>query len=176
MKEHIAIIILGSIIAISICPAYSYAGDEITITSREIVEKLSRLESLFYGLEKRFESFEKYVEKRLDDYKWTFGIFITALFAVLGYIILEIIKLKQITVYTQQNTATKDDVAVIQKGIETLQNNISAQPKLEISEFKKTAEEEIRIVKKDQIKLNEKIDQILQYLKLPDLKPTMQMA
>ena len=180
MKKYLTVIVICSIFFISICPIYSYAGEEITITSREIVEKLSKLESLFYGLEKRFDSFEKYVEKRidsfekyvekrLDDFKWIFGIVITALFTVLGYIILEIMKLKQ-------NAATKDDIAVIQKGIEALQNNILAQPKLEITEFKKTAEEEIRIVKKDQIRINEKIDQILQYLKLPDLTPSAQLA
>ena len=207
MKKHISIIIISAIIFAAICPICSYAGEEITITSREIVEKLSKLESLFYGLEKRlddfgkrlddfgkrFDSFEKYVEKRidgfekyvekrfdnfekrLDDYKWIFGIMITAIFAVLGYII-------------KQHAATKNDIALIQKeisimrkGIEALQNNqISTQPKIEITEenfeSKKTAEEEIRIVKKDQIKLNEKIDQILQYLKLPDLNPSMQMA
>ena len=204
MRKLIAIIVCTIIL---LSPVFTYAGDEITITSREIVEKLAKLEALFYGFEKRLDEMDKRLDnmeirldKRFDDAKWVLGVIFTFLFSIvfviLGYIILEIMRLKQ------DVAALKQDVAGIKDGIEDLRKMIlsgySMEERLEKTmedRIEKTveervekiiesrnnhvqlaAQEEIRIVKKDQIRLNEKIDQILQYLKLPELNPSMQMA
>ena len=190
MKKYVTLIIICTITLVSICPIYTEAGEEITITSLEIVEKLSRLQSLFYGLEKKFDGFEKYIEKRfdgfekrldgfekrLDDYKWFFGIIIT----VLGYIILEIIRLKQITAIIQKDTVeTKNDIAFLKKSIEELKNNLIGKPEEKTDyyiQFKEEVVKEQNKIIKDQMKLSEKVDQILQYLKLPDLTPSAQLA
>jgi len=64
---------------------------EITISSREIVEGLTRLEEGQKRLEQRIDQAEKRLEQRIDDLQrfmlWGFGVTFAGIFALMGFVI-----------------------------------------------------------------------------------------
>jgi len=148
--------------------SYSYSNEPqgISISSREIIERLTRLEVTiqesqksneirFNSIEKRLDSMDKRLDsmdkrldsmdKRLDDFKWGIGFFLLIGFAVIGFIWRTLLNIKSDISYLAENYKFK------------IEKNDIKQP------------EYIKLKSEFQL-LTEKVERIAKYLNIPDNK------
>ena len=145
--------------------AFAYASEpqDISISSREIVERLTRIEVTiqetqksneirFDSIDKRLESMDKrfdsmdkrldLMDKRLDDFKWVIGLFLLIGTTVIGFMCRTLLKIQNMIHLIAEKNIQIEQHAVKQPEYNKLK-----------SEFQLLAE---------------KVDRITQYLNIPD--------
>ena len=95
-KRFLNYLLLGAAIifsfAIGLSSTKSQAQDRmIEISSREIIERLARLEEGQNGINQRIDGLEKSLNQRIDDLRqlilWGFGITFAGMFTLIGFVI-----------------------------------------------------------------------------------------
>ena len=95
-KRFLKYLLLGAAIifsfAIGLSSTKSQAQDRmIEISSREIIERLARLEEGQNGINQRIDGLEKSLNQRIDDLRqlilWGFGITFAGMFTLIGFVI-----------------------------------------------------------------------------------------
>lgn len=97
IRSRIIITLVGGLIAVLvlIAPVRAVQQQDVTITSREIVERLARLEEGLKRLEtqltQRIDGVESNLNRRIDELRqlilWGFGITFAGIFALMGFVI-----------------------------------------------------------------------------------------
>jgi hypothetical protein len=91
MRWKASIITLAERAIIAIGDAQGAREQEATITGKEIVERLTRLEEGQKRLEQRIDKLEATLNQRIDDLRqvvlWGFGLTFTGMFALVGFVL-----------------------------------------------------------------------------------------
>lgn len=130
MKKLITIVLLVLLVILPL--AVSAVETAPRINDREIVERLSRLEEGQRNLEKRVDTLDKSVNRRMDDLRaemnsrfntleWMLGIFITISLVILGFVLrMQWQMQKRLTTAETVLSAHSDELSFLKNLIEKL--------------------------------------------------------
>lgn len=125
MKAGIVILFLFSLIVIQ---TELYAVETAPrISDREIVERLTRLEEGQKAIEKRLDDLREDMNKRFDILMWMIGIFVSASFITLGFVIrMQWQMNKRLSTVEATLTVQRDEILFLKTMVEKLITSKSA--------------------------------------------------
>lgn len=125
MKAGIAILFLFSLFVIQ---TELYAVETAPrISDREIVERLTRLEEGQKAIEKRLDELREDMNKRFDMLMWMIGIFVSASFITLGFVIrMQWQMNKRLSTTEATLTVQRDEILFLKTMVEKLITSKSA--------------------------------------------------
>ena len=125
MKTGIAILFLFSLVVIQ---TELYAVETAPrISDREIVERLTRLEEGQKAIEKRLDELREDMNKRFEILMWMIGIFVSASFITLGFVIrMQWQMNKRLSTVEATLTVQRDEILFLKTMVEKLITSKSA--------------------------------------------------
>ena len=125
MKTGIAILFLFSLVVIQ---TELYAVETAPrISDREIVERLTRLEEGQKAIEKRLDDLREDMNKRFEILMWMIGIFVSASFITLGFVIrMQWQMNKRLSTVEATLTVQRDEILFLKTMVEKLITSKSA--------------------------------------------------